>query len=561
VDLGRPIRVELAQSDVDAADFYLANGNFNEKRFEMLSYASGETTFSDSAPYLIPTTPLPGSETEGLKELDLIGNCLTNLPVLPSDYIRRRTLEAELLAALRDDRHPVVTLVGRGGIGKTSLALASLHGITEENRFDLVLWFSARDLDLLPQGPKLVRPAVLNVKDMANEFVRMVSPAEAKEKGFKSTEYLAASLTTAALGPTLYVFDNFETVINPSETFKWIDTYVRPPNKVLVTTRYRDFKGDYPIEVRGMAEAECDELVDSVAAKLGIRELLTTDYRQELVRESEGHPYVVKILLGEVAKAGTLRKVERIVADADEVLTALFERTYVTLSPVARRVFLTLCNWRTTIPKLALEAVLLRPQNEKMAVSDGLEELERSSFVELLESQVDREMFVNTPLVAAMFGRRKLAVSPMRSAIEADTEILHQFGAGQRTDVRHGVAPRIERLVKSIARRAVQETTSLMSTRPCSSFREALPAHGCWLHLCTRKGAGCSIAKDAISHHPPWKERRPPSRGVDGDLCRRTVMPWRASRAGGGLNAPKRRLMSLVTRMAEPLGKGHCGIR
>jgi hypothetical protein len=42
----------------------------------------------------------------------------------------------------------------------------------------------------------------------------------------------------------LFVFDNFETVRSPAELYIWIDTYVRPPDKVLITTRFRDFKGD-----------------------------------------------------------------------------------------------------------------------------------------------------------------------------------------------------------------------------------------------------------------------------------------------------------------------------
>ncbi len=470
VHLGRPVRVELAQSDADASDFYLANGGFNEKRFEMLSYATGNTTSVDATPYMRPTAPLPGSETEGLGELDCVGNCLSNVPAAPAEYVRRHSLESDLLDILRNDRHPVITLVGRGGIGKTSLALTALGAIAGENRFDAILWFSARDLDLLPEGPKQVRPAVLNVRDVAEEFVRLTAPKGAKEKGFKPTDYFAESLTKANLGPTLFVFDNFETVVNPIELFKWIDTYVRSPNKVLITTRRREFKGDYPIDVRGMSDAECALLIDATASKLGVQTLLTSDYRRELVHESEGHPYVVKILLGEVAKAGKLRKVERVVADSEELLTALFERTYATLTPVAQRVFLTLCNWRTTIPKIALEAVLLRPENEKMAVADAINELEQSSFVELLESQADNEIFVSTPLVAALFGRRKLVVSPMKSAVEADTVILQQFGAGQRSDVRHGVAPRIERLIASIAKRALKQAATLDEYMPMLEF-------------------------------------------------------------------------------------------
>ena len=150
VSIGRPLRVELAESNVDASEFFLANGGFNEKRFEMISYASGRLIFGDSSPYLSPTTPLPASETQGLSDLQCVGHCFTNIPPLPADYVNREELESELLDTLRNDRHPVVTLLGRGGIGKTSLALAAAYQIAQEPRFGSIIWFSARDLDLLP---------------------------------------------------------------------------------------------------------------------------------------------------------------------------------------------------------------------------------------------------------------------------------------------------------------------------------------------------------------------------------------------------------------------------
>lgn len=470
IALDRPIRIELADSDVDASDFYLANGGFTEKRYEMLSYVTGRTALADSAHYLSPTTPLPASETQGRGELEALGRCFSNIPALQLDYVRRDTLESELFIRLENDRHPVVTLLGRGGIGKTSLALAVAHRVASEGRFEAIIWFSARDLDLLPEGPKQVKPAVLNIADIASEYTRLVAPAGASEKGFKPVDHFSAALTHPRLGSTLFIFDNFETVVGPSEVFKWIDTYVRSPNKVLITTRHRDFRGDYHIDVHGMSEDECNRLIDSVAGRRGITSYLSAEYREELYRESEGHPYVVKILLGEVAKAGRALKVERIVADADEILTALFERTYAALSPAAQRVFLTLSNWRSTVPTMALEAVLLRPANERMPVRDAIEELERSSFVELLTSEADNEFFVSTPLVASIFGKRKLAVSPMKSAIEIDTEILRQFGAGQRADIRHGVAPRVHRLVATVARKVERDPKSLNQHLPLLEF-------------------------------------------------------------------------------------------
>ena len=136
-----------------------------------------------------------------------------------------------------------------------------------------------------------------------------------------------------------------------------------------------------------------------------------------MIRESDGHPYIIKILLGEVAKAKALVKVERIVASKDQILDALFERTYTSLSPAAKQVFLTMSNWRSTIPRVALEAVMLRPANERMDVEDAIDELIRSSFIETIATQEQGESVLSVPLAAAVFGQKKLRASPLTASL------------------------------------------------------------------------------------------------------------------------------------------------
>jgi hypothetical protein len=311
---------------------------------------------------------------------------------------------------------------------------------------------------------------VLSQTDIADQFVDLLQPADASTKGFRSLDYLAHSLTESPLGrPILFVFDNFETVRSPGDLFAWLDTHIRLPNKVLITTRHREFKADYPIEVSGMTEQEADELIEVTASRLGIRQLLTARYRENLYVEADGHPYIIKVLLGEVAKARKLVQVERIVAGKDEVLDALFERTYGALQPVARRVFLTLCSWRSLVPEVALEAVLLRPANEKMDVRAAVDELTRSSFVER-KSADDDAVFLDVALVAAVFGRRKLQISPMRPAIEVDVKFLQDLGATSTGSLRHGLSPRIDRLFRAIAARISAGDTELSEVVPSLEF-------------------------------------------------------------------------------------------
>lgn len=454
VSFGTPRRVPLIVSDPELQDFFYGNGGFTDKRFELLSYLTDDKVDGDPAGYMIPPGTLPPSETEGHGELLHKGNCFSNVPDLLSDYVSRPVLEADLRRLLLDDRRAIVTLVGRGGIGKTSLALKVLRELHEDDRFQTIVWFSARDVDLQPSGPKPVRPRVLSPEDMGKFYASLVlAPDVLKERLFNPRAFLEQQLQKHDLGSCLYVFDNFETTQNPIEMFNWIDTFIRLPNKALITTRLRDFKGDYPLEIGGMAEVEARELVRHTAAHLEVTHLLERRYIDDLIVQSEGHPYVIKILLGEVAKAGKAGNIRRIVAGSDEILTALFERTYASLTPCAQRAFLTLSAWNSAVPRLALEAVLLRSTDERVEVEKGIEALLQFSIAEIHVAPADRQEFVSLPLVASVFGKKKLNISPFKDAVHADVETLQMLGPSRGDDIHLGLAKRLETFIERISQR------------------------------------------------------------------------------------------------------------
>jgi hypothetical protein len=483
VHVGSPCRVDLLESDADVTDFFFPNGAFTDTKYELISYLTDSTRNGDSTRYSAPATALPKSETHGLGQLDVQGNVFGNIPPTPIGYVNRIALQREVRQCLLDDRHPIVTLVGRGGIGKTALALSVLHEVENLERFGATVWLSARDIDLLPEGPKLVSADVLSLKDMAKEFVRLLQAPDAKVKGFDAVAYFGGALTKSPDGfPILFAFDNFETVRGPGDLYAFLDTHIRLPNKILITTRSRDFKADFPVEVTGMNEEESKQLIDVVADGLGIRESLTSEYRSQLIRESEGHPYIIKILLGEVARAKMLVKVQRIVASKDKILDALFERTYSSLSPAAKQVFLTMCNWRSTIPRIALEAVMLRPANERMDVEEAIEELIRTSFVEEVVASEDNESILSVPLAAVVFGRKKLKASPMITAVQANTALLLNFGAGQKADANTGIAWRIDRFFRFVAEKAANDPSAIETHLAMMEFLAQRYAPG-WMLL------------------------------------------------------------------------------
>ena len=426
----KPHKIELIYSDAELTKYLLVNGNFSSScQFEVHDYYQNKNEKRNGDDYLDPPTKLPDSVTGGV-EMDLVGGGFTNLPIASDDYINRNELEDELLKVLLDEeRYPIITLKGRGGVGKTSLALFVIRDILHNHpdRFDIVIWFSSRDIDLTPDGPKQVRAVVVNQQDIAMEYYRQVGDERVSSKGV--VDEFSMELTSNSIGKALYVFDNFETLSNPVEIYEWLNTYVRNPNKILITSRLnRNFKADYPVDVKGMTEKQCRDLINATAQKLKINSVLNNDYITCLIEESDGHPYIIKIILGEVAKTRKATQVKRIVADRDKVLDALFKRTYTTLSAAAKRVFLTLSSWHSVVPNIALESVLMREENEKMDFDAAIEELEKSSLIEVADREDD--LFISVPLAAAIYGLKELEVSPFKMQIMNDKKLLMEFGAG-----------------------------------------------------------------------------------------------------------------------------------
>lgn len=477
-DTGRHIPLPLLILGDDTSDLFLPNGNYNNDKFEIISYVTNTAKQVDANLWLTPPHRLHPSETEGGHELRAVNNSFSNTPSKRVGYVPRIHLETRIENELVDIyRHPIISLTGPGGIGKTSTAITVISKISQNDPspFDIVLWISARDIDLLESGPREVLQNVFSKKDISRVAVDLLRPflgdsANARNPPDVNHQFEEWLANGAAGGTILFVFDNFETVQHPAEVFNWIDHHVRLPNKVLITTRFRDFVGDYPIEIRGMSNGEANRLIEDQASRLGVEGLLTSRYRDKLIDKSQGHPYVIKILLGQVAKDNEVVSPDIFFVHSKHLLKALFERTFAALDPGGQRVFLLLSSWRVPVPEVAVEAVLLRPDTEPCDGVVALDELRRFSLVEEVYKGNEGERVVAVPLIASVYGKRKLEVSRFKSVVEQDRKILMEFGASSSFGTRRGVFPRIENLVRSVLRRTRRNIKELDTYLPILEY-------------------------------------------------------------------------------------------
>lgn len=413
---------DLMRSDHEFRHFWLPNGGFTRSgEAEFIDYGSGQTMKREPEAFCIAPVPLPDSETHGLPGLDIQGNLFGNLPPMPSDYVHRHHLEEQLRELLVDLPYNAVTLHGRGGVGKTRLALHTIHSLAEREHppFDHVAWFSARDVDLTPHGPKQVQPAMDDMENAAATYGRIF--------GLPGTvESLKAGLNgeTEASRNTLFIFDNFETIADKRTFQRFLTDNTRPPNKLLITSRERDFHGDLPLEVSGMDWEEAQELLEGVGASLGIQALLTPEVMERIFESTEGHAYVMRLVAGEIASRGDVSGLSQVMTQRDQVLDAVFERSYARLSEAGRTTFLTVGNWKAIIPEVSLIATLGK---RGFDVLEALDECSQLALIERGELKDGQPCFW-APQLARIFAQRKLTGATDALTIRGDLQELRKFG-------------------------------------------------------------------------------------------------------------------------------------
>ena len=228
------------------------------------------------------------------------------------------------LTWLRQRLHPAdrawqIAITGIGGVGKSAMALAISHeyrakydDLPLEERFDAIIWISAKEEMLTAQGKERAGLPE-NVLHTLEDVYTAIARALEREDITRALPEEQSSVVAKALKAqrTLLVIDNLESV--QDERIKPFLRNLPSPTKALITSReWLDVADVW--QLKGMTSEESDTLIQEEA---GLRQVnLDAAQRQRIYDLTSGLPLPIKLAVARLSGGESFPSVERWLGDA-----------------------------------------------------------------------------------------------------------------------------------------------------------------------------------------------------------------------------------------------------
>ncbi|MFC9181561.1 NB-ARC domain-containing protein [Streptomyces globisporus] len=215
-----------------------------------------------------------------------------NLPIPDFDetgFVGRKSTVRALIKHVRGP-YPVISLVGDGGIGKTSLALKAAYEILDspDNPFDAVVWTTARNSLLTAGEIKRIQGAVKDSLGLLRVAAEELGGKNAAEDPMTEVlEYMQHFRV-------LLILDNLETVLDA----KLREFLAELPigSKVIITSRIGVGAMEMPIRVEPLEKGEAINLLRSLAKIRNVPALqgISSAVIDGIIEKTSAHPLYIK---------------------------------------------------------------------------------------------------------------------------------------------------------------------------------------------------------------------------------------------------------------------------
>jgi len=325
--------------------------------------------------------------TIGIAFSELCKEPYHNLPQPDYGHFVGRDLElAELHRLLRPypgSVHSVITIAGIGGVGKSTLALETAHRylreyhqLPENERFDVIIWFSAKETVLTVNGIR-PRPGALRT---LNDLYTTISVTQDRQDITRArSEVQQDALVRRILQQhrALLILDNLETV--DDERLMAFLREPPAPTKVIVTTRHW-VEVAYPVRLMGMSR---DDGLNLIAQECKKRDVgLDNDQAERLYELAGGLPLAIVWSLAQMSFGYSIKAVlQRLEQQGSDIARYCFEGSVALIRGTnAHKLLMALALFATHASRDALGEVAGLGEDE-LGRDEGLAQLEKLSLV------------------------------------------------------------------------------------------------------------------------------------------------------------------------------------
>ena len=252
-----------------------------------------------------------------------------NLPIPDFDetgFFGRKDQLRRIKKAIKG-AYPVVSVLGDGGIGKTSLALKAAYELLEdpEQPFEAFIWVTAKATILTPNEIQRINGAI-------ESSLGLLAEAAAELSGSRNEDPVGEVLAYLANFKILLILDNLETVLDTRLRDFLLDLPVG--SKVIVTSRI-GLGIENPIQLDPLTLDDSTRLLRALARVRDVGQLkeLPQEAVEALARKMSGHPAYIRWFVAGV-QAG--RRPEELVGDNELLLDFCMSNVYEFLKDDAR---------------------------------------------------------------------------------------------------------------------------------------------------------------------------------------------------------------------------------
>ncbi|MEU0267496.1 NB-ARC domain-containing protein [Nocardioides sp. NPDC006303] len=273
----RPMEIDDSSFLVDATKALAASsGGLWEELSSVLDRLNSDPSFVLGLTIDLPADPETGPQH--------------NLPVPDFDETGFFGRQAELRRIMKAIKgaYPVVSILGDGGIGKTSIALKAAYELLEDptQPFDAFVWVTAKATILTPNEIRRINGAI-------ETSLGLIGTAALELSGVEAMDPIAEVLAYMENFRILLLLDNLETVLDGRLREFLLELPMG--SKVIVTSRI-GLGIENPVQLAPLTDDESTRLLRALARIRDVRQLVSLGQSsiESLARKMAGHPAYIR---------------------------------------------------------------------------------------------------------------------------------------------------------------------------------------------------------------------------------------------------------------------------